>query len=288
MTPMSGDWTGVVIVNDLHVGSIYGLLPPGFTASSGAVIGLTPGQEYLYNCLDHFSTWVRGFSRQICAVIVNGDAIDGAQSRQNGGEFSLPLFADQTTAARQVLEFFLTTAGIDHIKRFFIQGTEYHDAGAGREMEVLAETLGGTPYGGLGTGRYSHEVLDRNINGVVLNVAHHIGGASGFYRATAADREAVFSALAGKEGKAPRADILARAHRHHYVLVEHASKWAFISPCWQLQTRFMRKNSVYRMIPDIGGVVIWIDGAAHLADPTEGIYVQKKLYPLPPMIAENL
>jgi hypothetical protein len=46
-------------------------------------------------------------------------------------------------------------------------------------------------------------VLDLDVDGVIINFAHGIPVASGFYRATAGDQEAIWPALTGKDGKAP-------------------------------------------------------------------------------------
>lgn len=160
--------------------------------------------------------------------------------------------------------------------------TEYHDSRAGREVEAVARAMGGRAYVGAGTGRYSREALDLDVDGVVLNFAHHISASGGLYRATAPDREGVWSALGGKEGKVPRADVVVRSHVHCFTHVEHPSKHVIVTPCWQLQTRFMRRKSYYRMVPDIGAVLLWIDGAAKKKG-EDPVVVQKYLYPLPPL-----
>jgi hypothetical protein len=172
---------------------------------------------------------------------------------------------------------------------YAVQGTEYHDAKAARELEVVAHNLGCKRYGtlGQGSGVWSREFLDLSVDGVVINAAHHVSVAGGFYRATGIDREAQWSAIAGKEGKIPKADCLVRSHCHFFCHVEHASKHAVITPCWQMQTRFMRKNSVYRMLPDIGGLLIWIDGEQKQKG-EDPIRIQKILYALPALRSTKL
>jgi hypothetical protein len=253
------------------------MLPPGFVASDDALKTPNHGQAYLWDCWQYLAEQVADYP--IVAVVGNGDCIDGCQPAQRGTEFCLPMLEDQTAAAEVTLGYLQT-----HIKSapqwFFTQGTEYHDSKTGREAEVLAKAMGARRYSGLGTGRYCRQVLDLEVDGVVINVAHGISVSGGLYRTTAPDREAVWSALAGKDGKMPKADILVRSHAHYFAHVEHASKHAVITPCWQLQTRHMRKNSVYRMLPDIGAVVVWIDvdARARREDP---ISVQKILFDLP-------
>jgi hypothetical protein len=163
---------------------------------------------------------------------------------------------------------------------YAIQGTEYHDAKGGREAKAFAKELGAVPFSGLGTGKYSRDALDLDIDGVVVNFNHHIGGAGGVYRATAADREGVFSAIAGKDGKMPKADAVFRSHLHYFVHVEHASKHITITPAWQLQTRFMRKLSLYKMLPDIGAIICTVDPEAKKRG-EDPIAIRKILYSLP-------
>jgi hypothetical protein len=44
----------VLVVSDIHVGSAYGLLPEGFVGSTGTMLNLNMGQEYLWECWRHF------------------------------------------------------------------------------------------------------------------------------------------------------------------------------------------------------------------------------------------
>ena len=263
----------VALVSDLHCGSIFGLAPESFRTSDDRIYQLNPGQRFLLEVWKHAISAIKKIRPD--AIIVNGDVIDGMQHAQRGTELTLPLLFDQRGAAIELLKPLAKLAPM-----YFVQGTEYHDCKAGASVESVAEDLHAVRYTGLGTGKFSKEVLDLDIDGVVLNVAHGISVAVGFYRATPLDREGIWSALAGKEGKSPRADAVIRAHAHSFVHVEHPSKHIIQMPCFELQTRYMRKNSVYRMMPDIG--FIWLD-----VDPKEKtrgqdpITVHKQLYPLP-------
>jgi hypothetical protein len=262
------------VVSDLHCGSIFGMMPPHFVTSDGRECKQNPGQAYLWKCWQDAARRMRPLD----ALIVNGDVVDGLQDAQRGTELCLPMMADQAAAAEECLTCLRTRTGDPRI--YFVQGTEYHDAKAGREVEIVANNLNAVQYRGLGTGRYSREVLDLSIDGVILNFAHGISVATGLYRATPPDREGVWSALAGKAGKSLKADCVIRSHAHSFVHVEHPTKHIFITPCWQLQTRHMRKNSVYRMIPDIGFAIVSVDPAAKRRgeDPCK---VEKYTYPLP-------
>jgi hypothetical protein len=261
------------------------MLPPNFESSAGCPIVQNVGQEYLWSCWQDMIERVR--SLPLAAVIVNGDVIDGAQQAQRGTELSLPLLNDQERAAAMCLLALKQHTG--SVPWFATQGTEYHDSKGGQAAEHVAESLGCLPYGTIanGTGRFSREFLDLEIDGVVMNFAHGISVAGGFYRATAIDREGIFSALAGKEGKMPKADAVIRSHCHYFVHVEHETKHIAITPCWQLQTRFMRKNSIYRFLPSVGVLLVWFDGdmKRRREDP---IVVRKICYSLPAILTTRV
>jgi hypothetical protein len=44
--------------------------------------------------------------------------------------------------------------------------------------------------------------------------------------------------------------------------VEHVNRHALFCPCWQLQTRFARRRSAYKLMPSIGAIVLHISPEA--------------------------
>lgn len=267
-----------IVVSDLHCGSIYGLLPPDFVAIDDRPVPPNAGQEYTWRCWVDF--WRKAREKRPDFIIFNGDAIDGKQMAQHFTESNLPSLSDQKGAAIKALSYARDL--FPNSKWYFTQGTEYHESKGAEALEDIAKALEAERYQGVGPGLYTREVLDLEVEGVVLNAAHHISPTMGFYRATAADREGQWSAIAAKDESkgVPKADVVIRSHVHHFVHVEHESKHVFSTPCWQLQTRFMRKNSVYRMLPTIGGVFLKIDGSAKKKgdDPCS---IRKEIYALP-------
>jgi Calcineurin-like phosphoesterase len=270
----------ILVISDTHVGSIYGLMPPNFVCSADYEVKLNPGQQYLYECWKDMIARAKAIEPDY--VILNGDIVDGKQQAQRGTELNLPIPRDQTSAASLLFED-LKHALNGTEKFFLVQGTEYHIGKAGEDEEVFAERLGCVPYKGLGTGHFSRQTLDLEPigeSGTVINFHHGVSVSSGLYRAVAIDREALWSAIAGKEGKLLKADCIVRAHAHYFVHVEHPNKHAYINPAWQLQTGFMRKNGPYRMLPDIGFTWIEVDGEAKKAG-DDPITIHKVIYKLP-------
>lgn|SRR5574341_31350 len=269
-----------MVISDLQAGSIYGMLPPAFETGEGIIKPQNAGQEYLWRCWEDCNNKAEQFDPDF--VVVNGDMTDGKQQAQKGTELSLPLMDDQRQAAVATL-MALKRRIRPEAKWYFVQGTVYHVGDGAEYEEAIAREMGGTPYKGAGTGKLCREVLDLDVEGVIINFAHHISVTSGFYRATAADREGQWSAMTAKDASKgiPKADVVIRSHVHFFVHVEHATKHIIQTPAWQLQTRFMRKHSVYRMLPDIGNIFLEIDGDAKRRgeDPLRLI---KHLYSLPP------
>lgn len=247
----------ILVLSDLHCGSIYGLIHPKFTTADGNRVSLNTGQQALWARWTELADLLA--STKIDAVVLNGDVIDGHQRAQRGTELSLPMLQDQAACAVEVIQEFLRRARIRRAKIYGVQGTEYHDGKAAEQAEFVYYMLGCEVYPGRGTGRWSHEVLDLDVDGININFAHGISVSSGIYRSTAIDREVLFASLAAKEGRGS-VDVVVRSHAHYFVHVEFANRHAIITPCWQLQTRYMRKRSVYRMIPDIGAIVLCVDG----------------------------
>ena len=270
----------IVVVSDLHAGSMYGLMPHAFDTYDGVTKPQNAGQEYLWKCWEDFCWRTSQFDPD--AVIVNGDCIEGPQRKSNGFEVSLPSQDDQVDAAIKSLE--ALRARTERAKWYFTMGTPYHVGEWGGAEEAIARALRGESYPSVGVGKYCREALWLDAEGVVLEVAHHIGGASGFYRLTALDREGQWSAMAAKDASkgVPKADLLIRSHVHFFGVGEHASKQMLTTPCWKLADRYSRKGSMHRFHPDIGGVFIEIDGEGKQRGEAP-CRIRKELYSLPPV-----
>jgi hypothetical protein len=273
-----------IVVSDIHAGSSYGLHPPLFYDHHGIWVPQNIGQRYLWDCWLDWCHRVDEFEPDFC--IINGDVIEGPQRREDGASVNLHSPDDQTNAAIEIV-LPLKNALPAHCKLFFTQGTPYHVGNWNYQEEAIARTLGASKYQSLGSGDYCREVLWLEIEGVILEAAHHISGGTGFYRATAMDRELQWSAMSGKgpEKGVPKVALTIRSHVHNYNDVGHATKQGFTTPCWQLQTRYARKASVHRLHPDIGGVFIWVDGKKVGKRPCQ---FEPVIYDLPPAPVTSL
>ena len=274
------------IISDLHSGSIYGLLPPNFETFEGMTRSQNVGQRFLWDCWMDYAERINRFDPDF--IIVNGDCVDGRQPKNYGSELALPAWQDQRDAAVVCLQEIKRRVRPD-CKWYFTMGTSYHVGHFGAAEEDIARALGGERYASVGTGKLCREILWLRAEGVVIEAAHHISVSSGFYRLTALDREMQWSALTAKDASqgVPKVDLVVRSHVHYFSMGEHASKQGITTPCWQLQTRYMRKYSTTRMLPNIGGLRIEIDGDAKKRGEAP-CKIIKEMYSLPPMIPTNL
>src|SRR5215469_11411299 len=269
----------IISIGDLHSGSIYGMLPPNFIQYDGTHKPQNPGQSYTWRCWEHFCNWAARFEPD--AVEVGGDCVEGPQKKSYGFEVDLHSPDDQVQAAVGTLQYLKDRLNFN-VRWFFIKGTPYHVGHWGSAEEAVAKALGGEQYAGGGTGKYCKQVLWLETEGIVIEFAHHVGGASGFYRLTALDRESQWSAMAAKDTSKgiPKADLLIRHHVHFFGGAEHASKQIYTAPCWKLADEYSRKGGVHRFHPDLGGILIEVEGDRK-KEGQQPCRVIKQLYDLP-------
>ena len=258
-----------VVVSDTHPGSFYGLLPPDFITYEGVPKLQNKGQEFLWKCWLDFANRVERFEPHF--VIVNGDIVDGPQRKQHGAELSLSSWRDQKQASIACLKVLRSVTR--KAKWYFTQGTPYHTGHFGEAEEDIAEAMGATPYPSVGSGKLCRETLTLDVDGVIVEAAHHISFAA-VYPATPMEKEAKSSLLAQVVP-----DLMIRSHVHRHKQIDNR---IVTTPCWQLQTRFGRKNSVHQVVPSIGGTYIAIDPSAKKSGHTP-CKIDFELYELPPV-----
>jgi hypothetical protein len=271
----------LLVIGDLHVGSMYGLLPPDFISSDGSEKPQNPAQIYLWACWQDMKRKAARFN--IDSVVVNGDAIEGRQPKQKASELTLIAPNDQESAAvfllRDLRNWLEKNSGRE-VPFYIVQGTEYHDGRGAEELESIAARIKGASVSSNFTGRHCKEVLDLDIDGVIVNFAHHLGGGAGFTRSGNLDAEALWNQITASKGQSVPADLIVRSHLHYFGHVEHTNRHAILCPCWQIQTRYARHRSAYKLMPDIGALIFHVNPQAKRfgLDP---IAFTKLLYRLP-------
>jgi len=266
----------VVVVSDLHVGSVVGLWAEGQPLEGGGAYTPNKFQRWLMEC------WWRAVDdiqrmRPKPIVVLNGEPIQGVNMKD--GQLITPNKSIQVGAAFALLEPVAKAA-----RRFYqIRGTEWHEGKAAEDVEVLAERLGAVP--NPATGQYTWWELyldlgqpdDPEEEAPVAHFAHHVGASSvAWYEATVPLRDLLLflAELWRFFGKAaPNVKLAIRSHRHRFIHVDlPPNLHAVVTPGWQLKTAFGYKRAT-AMLPIIGYVILEYDGRE--------VIVRKRIFPLP-------
>jgi hypothetical protein len=242
------------IIADLHIGSQYALVPPSFRAA-----GARPSDvfmAYMWSCWEHFVQ----HCPPLDVLISNGDELEGTHPTLR----SAPESVDQSPL-RQVDMAVETLAPLRAKAKAFwlVRGTGFHTGPWYEAIEALGRELKAETWA---RRRYSGEVLDGEIGGLRVNVAHpQTTGA--IYPGTLANRTAWFASLAERLEKTVEADVIVRSHTHSTGLGRYQGKWVLSTRCWKLVNGYAISRMEYyraQALLDLGAHVITIgpDGLA--------------------------
>lgn len=278
----------ILVLNDLHTGSKYGMLPPGFHTSDGSVRTQNAAQQWLWASWENFQEQVSHM--HIDQVIVNGDVIEGEWSR-NRKEISIPIH-EQEEAAVFILRTLRNKLQKNNssIPFIIVQGTEVHDGDGAEVLDSIAARLNVDLTNTNVPGGYrSYQEWSQLLGGnVYIHAQHHIGGGGGFARGGPLEHEQIWCVYRSSRGEALPADLILRGHVHNFMHIDKDGCHMMTTPCWQVATRYARKGSAYKLIPSVGAVVITIDLEAKAKGMDPIFHVQKFLYITPPTPAVEL
>jgi len=236
----------ILVHNDLHVGSSYGLMPPSFLDCSGNLHSQNVGQRYLW---ERFTALMQRLSPQkIDAIVLNGDLLDGGQPKSKGTPLTLHRLPDQREACIKVLEEVKNT--FPSAKFFWISGTPYHEL----EDEVLQ-----VAYKLIGTPQTVRRTLKLRVGKAVVQFHHETAFTSAVTKSGSLEREIINGWLAEAMNDWSAAHCEVRAHCHYFCYVGRKDRLAIVCPGWQLQTDYSTKSSPTKNIPDIGCIVLTVD-----------------------------
>ena len=264
----------ILLLGDMHVGSVHGLWHPEFITKQGITIGLNTVQKTLW---DYWCKAVEEIKRNVKPrwIVAMGDLIDGVQPAEAGRTLVSTDLDDQIGCAEKLLRMLPTN------KIFFVVGTDYHENRYSQMHYQLCRFITGDDYYWLDTMGY---IVHSGYN---LNFAH--GSSAAFvYPESVMARERMFMLSAAELRKIDKpCDLVARGHLHIYSMLESSgfrmrtypglkapavtSIKVLICPAWQGQTGYMRKRSPFKLIPDIGYVTVILDDY--------GVHVKERIFP---------
>jgi len=224
----------LVVVSDLHCGSVVGIAPPETELQSGNVVGFGKNlhQAWLWDCWLDMTKKVKAIvGDSTASLLVNGDATEGAHHRNNA-ELMASEIEIHTDMATEVLRPLLELCP----RRFVVKGTECHT----REMEsLLADKIKAET-------RQAKEKWLLNIHGCVVDATHHIGTTSRAYL----EASLMSIAMGNARLNAARAGhvipkVFLRAHRHCHGYFSDGEGLLGITGAWQWLTRHGHK-----VVPD--------------------------------------
>jgi len=247
------------VVADLHCGSRWGLFPPRWSNVRQNV-----GQRYLWRWwLWHVEKWKEILGgKPLDLLVVNGDLIEGKQPRSRSTGLVTADLQEQAEIGALCLKPLVDA--LRPRKRVRTTGTDYHE-GPDNPLPSVDEKFGFRVV----------DELNVNLERGVLQAQHNPGSCGAIYKGTIIDREILWSVIAAALQKAPDATFIVRSHLHYFHMMQTHSKTFILTPCWQLQTRYARKNR-YRWTPDVGAVLLVRDDTAY-----GGYRVHVKQVPLP-------
>jgi hypothetical protein len=236
----------ILVLNDLHVGSSFGLLPPTFTDLMGNFHSQNAGQKYLWE--RYIATLNRIQPQKIDVVVLNGDIIDGRQPKEKGGPLTLHRYPDQREACIKVLA--EVKKRFPEAQYFWISGTPYHEI----EDEVfqVANRVINKP-------QTVQRTLKLGIGNATVQFHHETAFTSAQTKGGSLEREIINGYLAEAQNGWDTVHCEVRAHCHYFAYVGRKDRLAIVCPAWQLQTDYTTKGSPNKNIPDLGCVVLNVD-----------------------------
>lgn len=223
----------VVVVSDIHAGSLTGLLPPGFVTTLEQPVPQNAVQRWLWECWSEATgPWLAKLAgSDPFALVVNGDIIEGCHHHTK--EIISSETKDHYAAAVDVLEPLAKRAA----KTYVVEGTETH---TGNYEHSLAKQL--KCEADPNTGRAAWEKLYLDVNGCRVCFQHHISATVREYL-----RGSMLSIFLGNEQLAaanngePIPKVLVCSHRHAYDKYDSGDSICIVTPPWQIKTRYGQK-----------------------------------------------
>ena len=207
----------ILVIADTHCGHLCGLTPRKYDPTVKADGVKREAYKARRKCWKWYKNIVSNIKPDI--LIFNGDAIDGQGTKTHGREHITTDISEQLDMAEAIV----AEAGASLV--YMTYGTGYHTGDDVDWEKELANRLNAVIDG--------HLFLD--IEGVVLDVKHHIGSSQVPHgRATAVMRDKLWSDLWTIRQNRRKCDILMRSHAHYFTAVVSSDGVMMVTPSLQL------------------------------------------------------
>jgi len=177
----------------------------------------------------------------------------------------------QTQAAINAQEPLIDMIG----KLHFLQGTPYHEDNdylSGQYMATKLEALSREKGGTLKvvpnerTGKLTHRHLFLTVNGIRLFFKHEVSYFQ-VYKSTPLERELQRALTKAAMEYAKERDVLGFGHVHtcREVGLPVGGQWkaAFTAPCFQVESQWATRKSLFNTLADFGMVIVEVYGPDH-------------------------
>lgn len=234
----------ILVISDLHTGSVFGLFPKNYKTRHQNEMSLNPLQNELYELWEKMSEDVR--KENYDYVFLLGDLIDGLNRRGAGRERVVNDLNEQMDAALKLLRPLCKRKEV-----IGITSSPYHNSVDYEVDREICKRLHGHFLGSIANIRI------KNTN-KVINIGHG-AGSSPIYAGTRASKDILLALSSERLEKIPNVNVICRAHFHSYLHLEMLEKHMIWSPCFEgprLNTYSM--GEFFRFQPDIGVVKIEI------------------------------
>lgn len=221
----------LVILSDLHVGSTLGVWPKTHKRlREGNPIGLNKLQEWLWECWQDGSKWVKDTCKDGYVLALNGDLIDGIHHKTT--QVMSPLVDDQIDACIGLL----TPLAKGATKVVATLGTESH---TGNTEHAIASALGALPCADHATAWNAVHLI---MNGVEVELMHHISSAGAPWGEATGHSQTLNLRRAERSRLGRQAPtVMIRGHRHRFGYWCDGAGLTVVTPSWQGLTRWAWK-----------------------------------------------
>lgn len=236
--------------SDPHAGASNGLLPPNFTSFEGQEIKQNPYQKWTWKRWNDFWKHVyKIVGKEEFAAVANGDLIDG--NHHNTREIISPNVDDHVEACMELITEHLLKASQVYVTEGTNVHTQNSEHGIARGLKARGVAIIQPT-----ERKFAWPTLDVRIQGVLVNIDHHVSAATSSVSEAAAFSRTIADVTTKRQRAGWRVPkMFIRSHRHVYGCWSNGYQKMICLPSWQGLGRFVHRVAP-GSVPHCGGVVL--------------------------------